>query len=119
MKNNKIVCGLIRGRHDMPVAEYIFDEAIKDVHDYCGIRKHIQQYVLSHMNINITCGIPVNGIDDAYIYAGDTELIVYVTGLTPVTVELVKVCLFNGIPLTLMNYDISTCEYREQVVFCK
>lgn len=115
----KVVVGLIKGRHELPVTEYIFDESIENVHDYKGITGHICNFVLDAVGISIRTGQALNqqSYDDIECFTGDKALVVYVTGLTPVTAALIKVCALNGIQLTLMNYDSSTGEYREQFIF--
>lgn len=113
-----VVVGLIRGRHVMPVEEYIFDKAIDNVHDYKGIREHIEEFLVDRVGIGRKYGIGVNQDDytDVQLFCGKAELVVYVTGLTPVTVELVAACMRNGIRLTLMNYDSANGNYVPQPV---
>lgn len=48
------------------------------------------------------------------VIVGNKPLLIYVTGLTPVTVELIKACFALGIDLTLMNYDTATDSYIPQ-----
>ncbi|MGP1608593.1 MAG: hypothetical protein ACTTGJ_01950 [Clostridium sp.] len=64
-------------------------------------------------------GVAMNSADysDYLVFKGEKSLIVYVTGLTAVTAELIGVCARNGVSLTLMNYDASTGEYKPQVIF--
>lgn len=54
---------------------------------------------------------------DVECLVGKNELVVYVTGLTLVTAELIKVCALNGIKLTLMHYNSVTGEYVAQGIF--
>lgn len=114
----KIVCGMIKGRHKMPVETYIFNEAIENPHDYKGIHAHISAFIRDNIGVCAKYGEAVNSAgEDSRVLCGEKELVVYVTGLTPVTVELVKICLYNGISLTLMNYDTSSGEYVPQFVY--
>ncbi len=110
-----IYVGLIKGRHPLPCQEYIFDNAIENVHDYNGISTHIYAYLLN----KVQHGLTINEVlcDDISRSKGDHCLYVYVTGLTPVTVELVKACAYLGINLTLLNYDRDTNSYIKQRVF--
>ena len=85
--------GLIRGRHEMPVDSYIFESSIEDVHNYNAISLEIASKLLGYESIEV-----------------------YITGLTPVTVELVKHCIEWGIGLTLYNYDVETKNYIPQYV---
>lgn len=93
--------GLVQGRHELPVEAYIFESAIADVHDYKVMREVIASKLgeLSFTKEN-----------------GFHKAVVYVTGLTPVTVEVIKFCLTNFIPLDLMNYDRESDSYVRQPV---
>lgn len=108
-KLEKVVVGLIKGRHNMPVSSYIFNE-VEDMFDYELIREHIVYF------INTEVG--VKRAEDGIVYTsrGLKHLVVYVTGLTSVSCELVDVCNALGVPLTLMHYDRDTGDYRPQVL---
>lgn len=114
----KIIVGLINGRHELPVSEYIF-ESIEDVNDFKGIRKHILGFLENNIGIKRVFGCGLNQIDytDVELIRGCKELVVYVTGLTSVTAELIRCCALNGISLSLMHYDRESDSYREQVIF--
>ena len=118
-ENNTLIVGLIKGRHPLPVDEYIFDEAIADVHDYEAIAKAIKDFIKNRVGVGTCVGqaLDSNDYTDIQLFCGMKKLVVYVTGLTPVTVELVKWCAYNGITLTLMNFDIVTNSYKAQEVF--
>ena len=116
MKEIKV--GLIKGRHEMPVDSYIFDE-INDVLDFNNMNKQIVNFINNNINVYSVygCGINQIGYEDVEILTSDTRLIVYITGLTSVTAELIKVCALKGISLTLMHYDRDTGDYLPQVIF--
>ena len=116
MKEIKV--GLIKGRHEMPVDNYIFDE-INDVLDFDNMNKQIINFINNNINVYAAygCGINQIGYEDVEVLTSDTKLIVYVTGLTSVTAELIKVCALKGISLTLMHYDRDTSDYLPQVIF--
>ena len=116
MKEIKV--GLIKGRHEMPVSNYIFDE-INDVLDFDSMNKQIVNFINDNINVYAAygCGINQIGYEDVEVLTADTKLIVYVTGLTSVTAELIKVCALKGISLTLMHYDRDTGDYLPQVIF--
>ena len=118
-ENNTLIVGLIKGRHPLPVDEYIFDEAIADVHDYEAIAKAIKDNIKNRVGVGTCVGqaLDSNDYTDIQLFCGMKKLEVYVTGLTPVTVELVKWCAYNGITLTLMNFDLVTNSYKVQKVF--
>ena len=116
MKEIKV--GLIKGRHEMPVDSYIFDE-ITDVLDFNAMNKQIVNFINNNINVYTVCGCGINqiGYEDVEILTSDARLIVYITGLTSVTAELIKVCALKGISLTLMHYDRDTGDYLPQVIF--
>ena len=108
-KLEKIEVGLIKGRHDMPVDNYIF-EKVEDMFDYNGIREHIVHFINTEVGVKYA--------EDGIVYTskGLKQLVVYVTGLTAVACEVVDICNSMGVPLTLMHYDRDTGEYRAQVL---
>lgn len=110
-----VTVGLIKGRHEMPVDEYIFD-GISDVHDYRGIRKGIRGFIETRVGVEFKTGtgIDQSSYEDVQVFRGKRELVVYVTGLTAVTAELVAVCMANGVRLTLMHYDTISGNYIPQ-----
>ena len=114
----RIKVGLIKGRHEMPVSDYIFNE-ISNVLDFQGMRKHINNFINNNINIYSVygCGINQIGYEDVEILTSDTKLVVYVTGLTAVTAELISVCATKGIKLTLMHYDRENNIYIPQIIF--
>ena len=116
MKEIKV--GLIQGRHTMPVSTYIFDE-ISNVLDFQGMREHIINFINNNINVYAVCGCGINqiGYEDVEVLTSDTRLVVYVTGLTAVTAELISVCATKGIKLTLMHYDRESSDYLPQVIF--
>ena len=116
MKEIKV--GLIKGRHEMPVNNYIFDE-INNVLDFDNMGKQIINFINNNIKVYSVygCGINQIGYEDVEVLTSDTRLIVYVTGLTSVTAELIKVCALKGISLTLMHYDRDTGDYLPQVIF--
>lgn len=107
--------GLIKGRHSIPVSEYIWDE-VPDVLDYPGIARHAEQWITAHCRTRTGYGVrPINGNDstDIECWSGD-PLNVAVTGLTAATAALVGVCAIYGVPLTLWHYDREADVYRPQ-----
>lgn len=103
----------------MPVDAYIFDESITDVMDFSAIGKHIHDFIVDNVGITSTIGLGINQYDytDVQIFSGRRKLVVYVTGLTAVTAELIKVCAMNGVHLTLMHYNSVTGDYVAQPIF--
>lgn len=84
---------LCAGRHETPATTAIFDQ-IADPTDFDAMLD--------------TCvkKIPTDA----------DELIIYVTGLTPAMLAVVKVCERRGIDITAMHYDRENKEYKPQQV---
>lgn len=112
------IVGLIKGRHEMPVDSYIFNE-IKDVFDFKTMEKTIVEFLVREVGIEtrIGSGLNQNDYTDIQIFKGKSKLVVYITGLTAVTAALIKICAMNGVSLTLMHFNNATCSYEEQHIF--
>lgn len=93
--------GAVRGRHEMPVDKFVFDEAITNFDI-----KAIEDHVNTVMN------------KEVFRHDGETfdEVRLYVTGLTVVTTSVVKWCFNNNVGLSLMHYDTVAQDYVEQVM---
>lgn len=112
---NTINAGLCKGRHEMPVSAFIFDE-IKDyqIFDFKWQDKVVSDYIVA--NCMPEWYVP----QDTTIATGyrcDTHLNLYVTGLTALTAAVIKQCCYYGVGLSLWHYDTATGEYKEQFVF--
>lgn len=96
--------GAVRGRHEMPVDKFVFDEAITNF-DIKAIEGHVNTV----MN------------KEVFRHDGETfdEVILYATGLTVVTTSVVKWCFDNDVALYLMHYDNEKRDYVEQFVYDK
>lgn len=101
MKEIKV--GLVKGRHDLPVDEYIFEE-IKDPSDIEMIEKQAGAWLSSKFN--------------PWTYYKDTTLVIYVTGLTVALVSVIKTMILGGfsVNLDLMHYDKATDKYIRQKI---
>lgn len=116
----KVIAGLIKGRHEMPVNAYIFEDAIADVFNFDAIRKHIITWISGNVGVvsrDFQHGINQASDDDVRCFVGEKSLTVYVTGLTLVTAELIRVCAYLGVRLTLMHYNSATGDYESQCIF--
>ena len=93
--------GAVRGRHEMPVDKFIFDEAITNF-DIKAIEDHVETVL------------------DKEVFRHDGETFdavhLYVTGLTVVTTSVVKWCFDNEVALSLMHYDSVKQDYVEQCI---
>ena len=85
-----IKLGAIKGRHDMPVFDYIFDGEVNPL-DLAGIYRQIRRKV-----------------------SGYTSVDLYVTGLTVVTAAVIHICYQENIGLTLYHYDRESGDYYPQ-----
>jgi hypothetical protein len=86
-----VVCGLVAGRHEMPVSQYIWDAAIpsEDAMKRNCLYNHITE-----------------------VMPGDVEIIdVYVTGFTPGLLALVAWCFDHSVTLVTHQYDAMNHEY--------
>lgn len=94
--------GAVRGRHEMPVNKFVFDEAITNFDI-----KEIEDHVTNRMD------------QEVFSYDGITydTVTLYVTGLTVVTSSVMKWCVEHDITLTLMHYNTTTQNYDPQVVY--
>ena len=119
--------GLIAGRHEMPVGSYLLDSVV-DPLDVQGINHALMESVEKAAEVCVTNADRTRWIETEMEYhelyeigdvseAGKYGLTVYVTGLTPVTVELINVCMSMHVSLTLMHYNRETGEYVSQHVF--
>ena len=117
-RNEKIMVGLCAGRHEMPVSEYIFDE-VEDVLDFKAISDRIFYFLRDRVGFSVTPGCGINQADyvDIEVFRGDKELVLYVTGLTSLTAEVIRLCALHGISLTLMHFNRETGEYVPQHIF--
>lgn len=116
--DNIVRVGLIKDRHTMPVKEYIFDR-VPNVFDYEYMTNIVNSFLRNRMDIEVTDGIALNqcNLENVPIIKGKKKLVVYVTGLTSATAEVIKWCAKHGVSLTLMHFDYSTGGYRSQVIF--
>lgn len=119
MKEKRIEVGLIKGRHPLPVKNYIFDEEIENVFDEEFLSKTIKNFLNKNIKIEKKYELCLAQADytDIERYVSKERLVVYVTGLTIVTAELIKMCAYEGVSLSLMNYDRETDSYVEQFIF--
>lgn len=116
---NTVTVGMIKGRHPLPVSEYIFAEGVKDPMDFKTIEDGIYKFIEEKVGICTTTGLGLNqffGCDET-ILVGEKPLVVYVTGLTPVTAALIRLCALYGVSLTLMHYNNATEDYKAQKIF--
>ena len=87
-----LTAGLIRGRHNLPVDKYIFDE-VTDIFDFSSMSKQVHDAIKDYSDVQL-----------------------YVTGLTPALIEVVNYCIIKNVNLTLFHYDMKTDKFVPQIV---
>lgn len=96
----KISLGTIKGRHQLPVFDYVFNEEIKDVIDVEKIQQDVDYYF---NELSKTCNDKV-------------QIVLYITELTVVTLAIVKACKRLGYELVVMHFDRDSNSYFGQKV---
>lgn len=96
----KISLGTIKGRHSLPVTDYVFNEEIKDVTDVEKIQQDVDYYF---NELSETCKDKI-------------QIILYITGLTVVTLSIVKACKRLDYELVVMHFDRDSNSYFGQKV---
>ena len=99
-----IICGMIDGRHSLPVKQYIFSDINGDLFvDYD------EQYRIAKARIEELMG---NYNDNSR----SKGLCMYITGLASVQATIIKVCMDLKINLTLMHYNPESGGYYAQEI---
>lgn len=96
---DSIIFGLIKGRHNLPVNDYLIESDVSDPSDYDMMT---QSYVEKLGDIE-----------------PDKVINVLVTGLTSATTTLIRYAMLSWRPLTLWHYDFATQSYKPQVILSK
>ena len=105
--------GLVKGRHEMPAEDYIFDADV-DPMDFEGIDARVISY-LSGIS-----GLIVRDEDPMFPYyplEDNIKLTLYVTGLSAALAAVIRWCAKFHINLTLMHFDRDSGEYKPQPIF--
>ena len=79
--------------------------------------KEAKQGIFPETVINPSAVDELREIAENAIPADCTELVVYVTGLTPAMLAVVAVCVDRGISLTAMHYNPEGGYYPQQVTY--
>lgn len=114
--------GTVKGRHEMPVKNFIFDQSITDFR-IPMIELHVHQYLeqlLEAYRAKYTPELNYSKLRQHYNFRID----LYLTGLTSVTTSVIKVLAKghghlggNGIGLNVYHYDPILNDYRGQLIF--
>mgnify|MGYP000945281539 CR=1 FL=1 len=96
----KISLGTIKGRHQLPVTDYVFNEEIRDVTDVDKIQQDVDYYF---NELSETCNDKV-------------QIVLYITGFTVATLAIVKACKRLGYELVAMHFDRESNSYFGQII---
>lgn len=135
-----IRAGLCAGRHELPVAEYVFEKPL-DPTDFAAMRVQAHLFVRERFGYVEKLQAELEKAKHLFVrdrvgyricrdYApnqrgvwGDAEtrgrfglgrLVLYVTGLSAALAAVIDACVCYGVPLTLMHYDRSADVYVAQ-----
>lgn len=107
--------GTVKGRHEMPIENFIFEEDIKDFL-IPSIEEHVDHYIDKLIATYVATHAPLLSIEQLKERC-KFSIELYVTGLTPVTTSVIKTCATYNIGLTLYHYDIVDKVYQGQHMF--
>ena len=107
IKNIKL--GLIEGRHDLPVSDFIFQEGDITFPLEMGKLAQIADKRLSEFGA-------VSSFEDRF---NPTSINLYVTGLTAATTAVIRVALVKGYLLTLYHFDRDSQTWLPQTIVGK
>lgn len=107
IKNIKV--GLVEGRHDLPVSDFIYQEG--DIMFPLDMRQlaQIADKRLSEAGA-------VSSFEDRF---NPSQIDVYVTGLTAATTAVIRVALIKGYLLTLHHFDRDSQTWLPQTIIGK
>ena len=118
---NTIKLGLTDRHADgMPTLDgFVFPSVISDVTDVAAMDKMAADAILPLLNISpaYRAGLAFADYTDVTFLTADKAIDLYVTGLTALTVSVIKLAANNGISLTLWHFDRASGDYFPQVVF--
>lgn len=108
-----VIVGLVRGRHEMPVDSYIFDEDVNPM-DF----NEIDARVVSWINQISEYTTSENDFMFPHYPVGEgVEVVLYVTGLSSALSAVIRWCAKCHISLMLMHFDRDSGEYKPQLIF--
>lgn len=116
--NNKLILGSVKGRHEMPASEYLYDGEVTDF-SMEAIQNHVNSRLEELVTVHNGYGAPALNLTDYTDVTGhwcEEDIILYVTGLTAVTTAAIAWCIKNGCRITLMHFDRDSASYVEQVI---
>ena len=129
MERETIKLGLIRGRHLLPVENYIVEESQLTVFTKeelepiirKGILKYVDLYTLTTYSYEISCP-SVEWRDKENNYIEDYKLPtvqLYITGLTIVTLIATEILINSGYNVDIIGFNPNSKKYYNQGTFKK
>lgn len=94
-----VTYGLCRGRHEMPVDDYIFEEQISDLTDVSGLMFKALRFFKADPDFEKSAFVEI-----------------YVTGLTVALIAAINAAHLLDKGVTLYHYDVTSGEYYAQRV---
>ena len=112
MNANKKI-GLVKGRHDMPVSDFLFEE-IADIFDFDAMDEKASERLMELFpEVSLeTVACNASYTDTERYYRGSLDL--YITGLSSALASVISACANLGIDLTLFHFNTATGEYVAQ-----
>ena len=98
--------GLIKGRHELPVTNYIFEGDIENPLAFQDLFRLANRRV-----------IEIVGAEGDKFNIKEDKLVLYVTGLTQATAAVINACIHNKVRLDLAHFDRDTNTYKMQEIF--
>lgn len=116
----KITLGLVAGRHELPVEQYIFTSIVDPtrVDELEGEAYNVLKPLFASTEV-VTHDCPCSYADytDVLFKANKTSLVIYVTGLSVALVAVLNAARALGInDVVLMHFNTASQEYFEQKV---
>lgn len=119
----KIIVGLIKGRHVLPVENFIYNSSdIKDITDVDRMER-LARYRLQCLALSTkqyewyTIYDKVDNYDKVvFDFPSNAKVIIYVTGLTVALIATLNILKEYNAKVTLMHYNLITEDYFPQEV---
>lgn len=108
--------GLIKGRHEMPVDEYIFDE-IENPLDFAGMMNAAYKKFQELFPEGTLKHVRAADTDARDYFSGHIDI--YVTGLTSATLAVYNAAALIGLDVTFWHFNRETSEYVPQVMYSR
>lgn len=102
-----IKVGLCKGRHPLPVDDYLFPEVVENPFDFKSHEQTVVNWVDSHPDIEWEEGAQLS----------NKMVRIYVTGLTPVLTATISAFVTSFVRFELAHYNRDTGEFVVQKMF--